>query len=93
MLRESNLLNELSRFSFSQAGNPLCIYGDAAYPLRLHLPFRRGIQLTPNESAYNTAMSNVRIAVEWVFGDMKNYFAFLDFKKKLKIGKMYTRCV
>ena len=99
MLRESNLLNELSRFSFSQAGNPLFIYGDAAYPLRLHLqgPFRRGIQLTPNESAYNTAMSNVRIAVEWVFGDMKNYFAFLDFKKKLKIGlsavgKMYTTC-
>ena len=31
-------------------------------------------------------MSQVRIAVEWVFGDIINYFKFLDFKKNLKIG-------
>jgi len=31
-------------------------------------------------------MSQVRIAVEWVFGDIVNYFKFLDFKKNLKIG-------
>ena len=36
-------------------------------------------------------------AVGWVFADIKNYFAFLDFKKKLKIGlsaigKMYSAC-
>ena len=42
-------------------------------------------------------MSKVRIAVEWVFGDITNYFAFLDFKKDLKIGlsavgKMYISC-
>ena len=39
-------------------------------------------------------MSEVRVAVEWVFGDILNYFAFLDFKKDLKVGlsavgKMY----
>lgn len=31
-------------------------------------------------------MSDVRSAVEWVFGDILSYFAFLDFKKNLKIG-------
>ena len=44
--------------------------------------------------AYNTAMSAVRSSVEWLFGDIINYFKFLDFKKNLKIGlssigKMY----
>ena len=42
-------------------------------------------------------MSSVRISVEWLFGDIVNYFAFLDFKKKHKlfqapIGKMYLVC-
>ena len=42
-------------------------------------------------------MSQSRVAVEWVFGDILNSFAFLDFKKNLKIGlssvgKMYTCC-
>jgi len=40
-------------------------------------------------------MSEVRVSVEWIFGDIINYFKFLDFKKNLKIGlsavgKMYT---
>jgi hypothetical protein len=32
-------------------------------------------------------MSQVRIAVEWLFGDIVNYFKFLDFKKNLKAWK------
>ena len=36
--------------------------------------------------AFNQSMSQVRIAVEWVFGDIMNYFKFLDFKQNLKIG-------
>ena len=40
-------------------------------------------------------MSNVRLSVEWLFGDIINYFKFMDFKKNLKIGmscvgKMYV---
>lgn len=43
-------------------------------------------------------MSIVRLSVEWVFGDIINYFSFFDFKKNLKIGlsvvgKMYIVCV
>ena len=42
-------------------------------------------------------MSQVRISVDWFFGDIVNYFAFLDFKKNLKIvlsavGMMYIVC-
>ena len=86
MLRESNLLGELRQFSNSANGNQLCIYGDPGHPLREYLqgPFRRGINLTPEEAAYNRAMSHARGAVEWVFADVKNYFSFLDFKKKIE---------
>ena len=40
------------------------------------------------------SMSSVRLSVEWLFGDIVNYFRFVDFKKNLKIGlssvgKMY----
>ena len=46
---------------------------------------------------YNASMSEVRVAVEWLFGDIINSFKFLDFKKNLKIGlssigKMYVVC-
>ena len=44
--------------------------------------------------AYNASMSAVRSSVEWLFGDIINYFKSLDLKKNLKIGlssvgKMY----
>ena len=98
MSARSGVLNQLQRFSVDTNGNPLCIYGDPAYPLRLHLqgPFR-GAGLTPIQSAWNESMSEVRVSVEWIFGDIINYFKFLDFKKNLKIslsavGKMYVTC-
>ena len=98
MLRLSGLLGQLEQYSFDQAGNPLCIYGDPAYPLRIHLqaPFRAG-HLTADEEAFNSSMSKVRSSVEWVFNDITSYFAFLDFKKNLKIGfspvgTMYSAC-
>lgn len=98
MLVDSGLLQELSHYSFAPDGTPLCVYGDPAYPLRVHLqgPFK-GAHLTPAEQQFNKAMSQVRVSVEWLFGDIVNYFAFLDFKKNLKIGlspvgKMYIVC-
>ena len=96
MLADSRLLHNLERFAFNPAGQPLCIYGDPAYPLRIHLqgPFKVGV-LTPQMEQYNKAMSAVRSSVEWLFGDIVNSFKFLDFKKNLKlmlssIGKMYV---
>ena len=87
MLADSSLMQDLNHHAYSTAGHPMRIYGDPAYPLRIHLqgPFKNAV-LTPQILAYNDAMSSVRISVEWLFGDIINYFKFLDFKKNLKIG-------
>lgn len=98
MLAESGLLHDLERHAFSTGGQPLCIFGDPAYPLRVHLqgPFQ-GAALTPQMEMFNGSMSSVRVSVEWLFGDILNHFKFLDFKKNLKvglsnIGKTYVVC-
>ena len=46
---------------------------------------------------YNATMSEVRIAVEWLFGNITNYFKFIYFKSQLQInmssvGKFYIVC-
>ena len=96
MLAESGLYNNFQQFAFSTHGEPMCIYGDPAYPLRVHLqaPFRRG-NIVQDMQDFNRSTSQVRVSVEWLFGDIVNYFKVLDFKKNLKIGlsqvaKMYV---
>ena len=42
--------------------------------------------ITPQMEEFNKAMSSVRISVEWLFGDIINYFKFVDFKKTQKIS-------
>ena len=100
MLTESGFLQDLQRCAISPTGTGhlMCLYGDPAYPLRVNLkgPFKYAI-LTPQMQEFNAAMSAVRISVEWLFGDIINYFKFIDFKKNLKIGlssvgKMYVVC-
>ena len=83
MLAMSGLLQVLEAHSISPTGQPLCLYGGPVYPLRVHLqgPFK-GAALTPQQEAFNQSMSKVRTSVEWVFGDIVEYFAFLDFKNE-----------
>lgn len=95
-LADSRLLHDLEQFAFNPAGQPLCVYGDPAYLLRIHLqgPFEYGV-LTPQMEEYNRRMSAIRSSVEWLFGDVVNSFKFNDFKKNLKlflnsVGKMYV---
>ena len=97
MLYESGLLVSLQQNAWYN-GVPLCIYGDPAYPLKVHLqaPFST-LNITPNQRSYNKSMSEVRIGVEWLFGEITNYFKFVDFKKMQKIGlsplgKLYIVC-
>ena len=87
MLVDSGLLESLQQHGYSTTNQPMCIYGDPAYPLRVHLqaPYRQAV-MTPQMQAFNTSMSAVRTSVEWLFGDIINYFKFMDFKKNLKIG-------
>ena len=59
-------------------------------------PFR-GAALTAQMEAFNDSMSNVRTSVKWLFGDIVEYFKFMDFKKNFKIGlssigKLYVVC-
>ena len=88
LLAMSGLLPQLAEYSFSPEGQALCLYGDPAYPHRVHLqrPFPRRPYLTPEEHAFNQSMSRVRVSVEWIFGDIINSFKFMDFKKNQKIG-------
>ena len=87
MLAVSDLYDDLENFAFCPAGREMCLYGDPAYPLRVHLqaPFRIGV-LTRQMEIFNEKMSAVRASVEWLFADIINYFKFLDFKKNLRIG-------
>ena len=85
LLAMSGLLPQLEQHSFSPEGEALCIYGDPAYPqrLRLQCPFARRQNLTPEQQAFNQSMRQVRMSMEWVFGDIIKYFKFIDFKKSL----------
>ena len=97
MLYESGLLDNLRRVAHYN-GNPLCIYGDPAYPIGPHLqgPFKER-EPTQEMLAYNEAMSKVRSSVEWMFGNITKFFTFVDFKRQMKmylsaVGKMYVVC-
>ncbi|KAK7106300.1 uncharacterized protein [Littorina saxatilis] len=94
LLNASGLLDHMERH-YNINGQPLCIYGDPAYPQRPHLyrPFL-GHNLTPQQQQFNTDMSSVRQVVEFGFGKVVENWAFLDYKKNLKlflspVGKLY----
>ena len=81
MLGESNLLQSLLEGHLQN----YCLYGDPAYPIRPQLlaPYR-GV-VGDGETQFNKHMSKVQQSVEWGFGKVTKNFAFLDFKKNLKI--------
>ena len=98
ILAMSGLLPQLEQHSFGPDGEVFCIYGDPAYAHRVHLqrPYERRAPLSAEQQAFSLSMGQVRVSVEWVFGDIINYFTFTDFKN-LKIGlssigKMYSVC-
>ena len=93
MLFDSGLVNDMGNLSFSPGGQPICVYGDPAYPIRIHLqaPYRQG-PLTQQMEDYKKAMSEVRVMVEWLFGDTISSFKFLDYKKNLKIAAL-EKCI
>lgn len=46
----------------------------------LQCPFRHGV-LTRQMEEFNASISSVHTSVVWLFGDLINYFKFLDYKK------------
>ena len=77
MLTDSGLMRDLQQQA--HGGQPMCLYGDPAYPLRVHLlgPFRFGV-LSDEMKVYNTAMSTVRSSVEWLFGVHSQLFQVFE---------------
>jgi hypothetical protein len=75
------------------------IYGDGGYACRNFLAApHRGAELSPDQRAFNLAMSRMRVCVEWMFGHVIQYWAFVDFTKTQKallspVGPMYGVCV
>ena len=94
MLRVSGLTEKLSGI-MKPNGEPYVIYDDPAYGLQTNIlaPFKRN-HLNAHQKAFNRNMSQVRVSVEWGFGKICQIFAYLDFKKNLKlflqpVGKYY----
>lgn len=85
MLGVSGLLPQLERIT-KPDGEPYVVYGDPAYGISRHIiaPFR-GAHVTPLQQQFNSDMSKVRASVEWGFGKISQYFAYLDFHKNLKV--------
>ena len=64
-LEDFGLLNQLQQHSFDTGGRPSCIYGDPAYPLRVHLQSGfKGANITREKELWNSKMSSVRQAME-----------------------------
>ena len=89
---------KLIQFARDTRGRLLCIYGDPAYHVNIHLqsPFRN-VPLTPAQRSFNKSVSQQRVSVEWVFGDIISWWKFMEFKKNLKmylsaVGKMFLTC-
>ncbi len=85
MLRESGILTQLQNLPLHN-NLPYALYGDAAYPLgpSIICPFR-GARLNQEQHDFNTIMSSSRQCVEWGFGKITTQWAFLDFRKNLKV--------
>ena len=89
MLRESNLLQQLSEFMPPNLEIVYYLYGDPAYPQSRYLigGYRYPVPGTP-QAAFNTTMSRVRESVEWGFKEISKQWSFLDFKDSMKKFKM-----
>lgn len=80
-------------------GRQYVVYGDSGYSVRefLEIPYSGG-HMTAWESAFNKAMSKVRITVEWYFKEVKSLWSFVDCKRRLRVlqmpvGMMYQAAV
>ena len=91
LARESGLNAELRHIHDALLplyGTDYVTYGDPAY-IGLICPWLlvgyAGTQLTSAQTDFNSRMSSVRVSVEWLFGDILRSFAYLDWKRNLRV--------
>ena len=73
--------------------NPLfigfVILGDSAYPNNdVMVSVFKGRQLPAAAERFNSVMCPIRTCVEWGYGKIVQYWAFVDFKKQMKIQRV-----
>ena len=87
MLQETGLRSDLRRIAWYNM-EPVYVYRDLAYLLGLHLQaLFRNMQFSPQMVLYyKKGMSKLQVAVEWLFGNIGNYFEFIDFKNLLQVN-------
>ena len=86
ILRKSSLVEFLQQ-------NPLfigyVILGDSAYPNNdVMVSVFKGRQLPAAAERFNSVMCPIRTCVEWGYGKIVQYWAFVDFKKQMKIQRV-----
>ena len=71
---DSGLMVDLERRAYSTNGQAMCIYGNPAYPLSVHLQVpHRGAQITEQMKLFNKSMSATRRqSVEWLQKEFEN---------------------
>ena len=92
MLGHSGLLQQLEQHSYNWYQERMCLYGDPGYPLRVSLQ-RSFANPSPDQLRYNKAMSQSRVAVEWVLVISQIPLPFLILKKPSKpVLALLGRC-
>jgi hypothetical protein len=86
LLSVSGLLYQLSQLFPFEDGTTYCLYGDPAYPINDYIfGGYRNPDSGSSQQEFNSAMSEVRVSVEWNFGEITQYWKFLDFKQDMKV--------
>jgi hypothetical protein len=85
-LRESDLNNRLV-FCQVQEVSQYVLYGDSAYDvLQSHIHCKYlGDNLTPEQVHINGKLNSARVSVEHCINDIKNRFAYINYKRDMKL--------
>lgn len=90
MFKECGLQDRILSSAHDTSGDQLYIYGDKAFYLEEDVigayRAKRNVSLSAAESIFNAYMAKQRMAVEWGFGKVTQYFEFTNLRKNLKIG-------
>lgn len=84
IFRDSEIYDQLQRNVVFQNGQYV-LYGDQGYGIRELLLVPYANPVTEEQQNFNTAMSSLRVSVEWGFQKVISEFAFVDFKKNQKL--------
>ena len=85
----SGLAQELAVHARGFGGRELFVYADPAYgeSAQIVSGLKKVQDLTPLEQQFNTRMAKLRMSVEWGFGKVANYWAFLNYAQDLSVHK------